>query len=532
MQEQSDKNVSKKQPGDKIAGGLRKRKVIILKENLDIIKCFERNERICDIVHITGVKEFALCTIRGKAEKIKASSIAGTSLNASKSLYVTSSKDTAMIPSALISLAIREEASNEHSCASSICLQHVQPGHSHQLLRNPNVKTLHTSLSKMPVEYSILDSTMHWRKGRILTKSRKGFSSITITARKLMGPVNNTSKQTVSASTDEKKATARDRSVKVLKNFKSSEGIMHVHSRTDNVNEFLCDGYTVAVKCSEPHSVLHSTEDRPGSLKIDSRHPEILLLSNNGNKTHHLAQQFQSVVSFSHFEVQPQCFKSAYYLDKSFLVDFCSLTNNGLKQKTTLSFKLNCTSSISSADGGNGTVKLIPFIENPKQKVDLDQKTLDVSLTDNDCIQEQISTAQKDCKTIYQCNGHVHSAIKDAPSLPEGSAHFCLFLPSMKKGTKYARLDQNYNCHHQKMQHSFSEIVTETDDITLQKNHVALIGKRKDSVKQGGHKSTFRMIAKSATGSPTLHQGENNKVSQSQLNTECEKTTLQLLTLR
>ncbi|XP_043568542.1 (E2-independent) E3 ubiquitin-conjugating enzyme FATS [Chiloscyllium plagiosum] len=450
-------------------------------------------------------------------------------------LYVTSSKDNAMISSALITLAIREEASKDHSYASSNCLQHTQPGHSHQLLSKPNVKTLYTPLSKMPDEENILDSTTHWRKDRILTKSRKGFSSITITARKLISPVNNTSKQTVSSSPNEKNPAARDRSVKVLKNFKSCKGIAHIHSPTDNANEFLCDGYTAAVECSEPRSALHSTEDRPSSLKIDSRHPEILLLSNNGDKTHLLAQQFHSSISFSHFDVLPQCFKSTYYLDKPFLVDLCSVTNNGLKQKTTLSFKLNCTSSISSADGGNGTVKLIPFTEISKQKVDfniLDQKTLDASLTDNDCIREQKSTPQKECKSACQCNGYVRSAIKGAPRLPKESAHFFFSLSNMKKGMTFARIDQKCKCHQQKMQHSFFEIVTETDDITFPNNHVDLIGKRKDIVKQGRQKSTFRMIAKSTTRSPIVHQGENNNVSQSQLNTECEKTTLQLLTLR
>ncbi|XP_078420997.1 (E2-independent) E3 ubiquitin-conjugating enzyme FATS isoform X2 [Cetorhinus maximus] len=458
---------------------------------------------------------------------------------APKSEYATSSKANEPVPSAVISLAIREEASKEPSCASSICLQHAQTGHSHRPLSNPNlslVNTLHTALSTTTVEESILDSTIHCRKGKTLTKSRKGFSSITITARRIMSPANKFSKRTVSASTDEKNTTAHDRSVKVLKNFKSCEFQENFksHFHTDNAREFLSDGYTATGKCSEPRSVLHSTEDRPSSLKIDSRLPETLLLSNNDDKTR-LAQQFHSIISFSHFKVPARCFKSTYYLDKSLFVDLCSPANNsspGLIQKATLSLKQNCTSSISSADGDNGTVKFIPFIGNLKQKVAftmLDMKPLDVSLGTNDFIQEQISSAQKDCKTECQRNGHAHSGKKDTPDLPEGSAHLFIFLSNMNKGTNYTTTEQKYKCHQHKVQHSFSEI-RESADITFHSDHVDLNGKRKDTVKQGRQKNS--MIAKSTTGPPTVNRVETIEIIQSGLNTEHEKTALQLLTLQ
>ncbi|XP_067908842.1 (E2-independent) E3 ubiquitin-conjugating enzyme FATS [Heterodontus francisci] len=459
---------------------------------------------------------------------------------APKSEYAPSNKANAMIPSSVISPTIGEEASKEHSCTSSICLQHAQAGRSHQPL-NPNlslINTLHKALLTTPVEESILDSTIHCRKGKTLTKSRKGFSSITITARRMISPVNKFSKTTVSASTDEKNTTAHDRCVKVLKNFKSSEGTVHNHSHTDNINEFLCDGYTATGKCSEPHAVLHSTEDRPNPLKIDSRHPETLLLSNNEDKICLLAQQFHSVVSFSHFKVPLQCFKSTYYLDKSLLVDLCSLTSNnrsGLIQKSALSLKPCCTSSILSADGGNGTVKLIPFIGSSKQKVAftmLDKKSLDVSLRTNNFIQQQISRVQKDCKTESQCNGQSRSGMKDTTSSPVRSAHLIIFPSNTNKGTNYGITEQKYKHHQHKVQCSFSEIIRESADMTFPNYHVDLNGKRKDTVKQGRQKPTLSMIAKSTIGSPTVHRGEDIEISQSELTTEREKTALQLLTLR
>ncbi|XP_078079566.1 (E2-independent) E3 ubiquitin-conjugating enzyme FATS [Mustelus asterias] len=457
-----------------------------------------------------------------------------------KSKYATSSKANTSVPSAVISLAIREEASKKHPRASSICLQHAQAGHSHQPLSNPNlsqINTLHTVLSTTPVEESILDSTIHCRKGKTLIKSQKGFSSITITARRIISPSNKCSKRIVSASTNEKMSTARNRSVKILKNFKSCEGTMRIYFHTDNVSKFLSDGYTAAATYSEPRSVLHSTEVRPSTLKIDSRLPETSLLSNRNDKSCLLAQQVQSIVSFSHFKVPAQCFKSAYYLDKSLLIDLCSLTNNsssGLIQKATLFFRLNCTSSITSADGDNGTVKLIPFIGNLKQKVSftmLDKKPVDVSLRTNDFIQEQ-STTQKDFKTKCQHDVHAHSGIKDASSLPEGSAHLLIFLSNMNNGTNYDTTEQKYECQQGKVQRAFSEIIRESADITFHKTHVELNGKWKDTVKQGRQKPTFSMTAKSKTGSPIVNQGENTEISQSELNTEHGKAALQLLTLQ
>ncbi|XP_038629159.1 (E2-independent) E3 ubiquitin-conjugating enzyme FATS isoform X2 [Scyliorhinus canicula] len=459
-----------------------------------------------------------------------------------KSEYTTSCKANAPAPSAVISPAIRGEASKEHSSASSICLQHAQAGHSHQPLSNQNlslINRLHTAaLSTTPAEKSILDSTIHCRKGKTLTKSRRGFSSITITARRIISPSNKLSKRTVSASTNEKNSTAHGRSVKVLKNFKSCKDTMHIHCHTDNVSKFRSDRYTAAGKCSEPRSVLHSTEDRPSSLKIDSRLPETLLLSNNDGKTCLLAQQVQPVVSFSHFKVPVQCFKSTYYLDKSLLVDLCSLTNSsssGLIQKAALSLKLNCTSSIASADGDNGTVKLISFIGNLKQKVTFtmaDKKQLDVSLRKNDFIQGQISTAQKDCTTEYRRNGHAHSGIKDTPSLPERSAHLFIFLSNMNKGTNYDTTEPKYKCQQHKVQSAFSEIIRESADIAFHKNYVELNGKLKDTVREERKRPAFSMIAKSTTGTSTVTQGEDTEISQSELNTVCGKTALQLLTLQ
>lgn len=86
MGEQKHKKLS----GDKITGGEFKRRSITLKEKLEVIKRFERNERTCDIVRATGIKESTLRTIRDNAERIKASVIAGASLSASKSVRMRS----------------------------------------------------------------------------------------------------------------------------------------------------------------------------------------------------------------------------------------------------------------------------------------------------------------------------------------------------------------------------------------------------------------------------------------------------------
>lgn len=86
MQRQSNMTAYKTSSGNKVAGGECKRKAITLEEKLDVIQRFERNERTCNIVRATGIKESTLRTIRDNAEKIKASYIAGTSLSACKSV--------------------------------------------------------------------------------------------------------------------------------------------------------------------------------------------------------------------------------------------------------------------------------------------------------------------------------------------------------------------------------------------------------------------------------------------------------------
>ncbi|XP_067858460.1 (E2-independent) E3 ubiquitin-conjugating enzyme FATS isoform X2 [Heptranchias perlo] len=456
-----------------------------------------------------------------------------------KSEYASPSKVKEKIPSSVISLTIREEARKEHSCASPICLQHAQAERFHQPLKNQNLSlsnTPHTALSTTPVEESILGSTKHFRKGKVLTKSRKGFSSITITARRIISAANKLSEPTVSAPTHEENAAEHGRSVNVLKKFKSPEDTVHIPSHTDNVNEFPCNGYTATEECSEPRSVLHSTEDRPSSLKIDSRYPETLLLSNNEDKIH-LAQQLHAVVSFAHFKVPSQCFNSTYYLDKSLLVDLDPLTNNnrsGLIQKSSLSLKLSCTSSKSSADGGNSTFKLISFIGSSKQKVTftmLDKKSQDVSLRASDFIQQQTSTAQKVCKTERQSNGHPPSGIKDSPSLPEGSAHLFISLSNMNKGTNGAITEQKYKRHQHKVQCPFSDLIRESD-MKFPNCHVGLNRKRNDTVNQGSQKPTLSVTARSTTGSPTVHRGEDIEINQSEPITGPEKTVLQVLTLR
>ncbi|XP_069755795.1 (E2-independent) E3 ubiquitin-conjugating enzyme FATS isoform X6 [Narcine bancroftii] len=92
-------------------------------------------------------------------------------------------------------------------------------------LRYPHTlanNTSHTVLPTMPALENILEATVRCRKDKTLTKSRNGFSSITITARRLMSPANKLSKASVRASTHKKNATQHEKLVKVLKNFMTS----------------------------------------------------------------------------------------------------------------------------------------------------------------------------------------------------------------------------------------------------------------------------------------------------------------------
>ncbi|XP_051883846.1 (E2-independent) E3 ubiquitin-conjugating enzyme FATS isoform X2 [Pristis pectinata] len=454
---------------------------------------------------------------------------------APKSEHATSSKAREKNPSSLISLIIREEAKKDHGVLP-VCLQHSEGEGSQESLKYPNT-FLSSTLPTTPTAESIPESTVYCRKDKTLTKSRNGFSSITITARRMVSPANKLPKPTVGASTREKKAPQYQRSVKVLKNFKSSEGTMSIHSQTDNINEFPCKGCTVTEESSQSQSMLFSTGDRVSSLKIESKYHETLLPSNNEDKTNLPSQQFHPATSFVYFIVTPQCFNSTYYLDKSLLVDLCSLTNNNgsaLKQKSSLSLKLSCTSSKSSADGGDGMFKLISFITSSKQEVAcimLDKKYPDISFRTRDITQQQSSAAQEVSKTMCQYNEHLPSGGTETLSSPKRSTYLFISLSNMNKGTNYLINEQKYKPNHCEVQCPFSDLIRKSADTKFSNSHVDLMEKRNHTLKQNREKSTLS-ITTTFTGSSTEIQGEDAETNQSELTAEHKKTLSEVLTLQ
>ncbi|XP_055502682.1 (E2-independent) E3 ubiquitin-conjugating enzyme FATS-like [Leucoraja erinacea] len=453
--------------------------------------------------------------------------------NAAKSeQHTTSNKSKEKDSSSLISLIIRAEAQKDY-CALPVCLQHAKGESSQESLKYLNTflsSTARTTLPTGSAAESILVSTVHGRKAKISTRSRNGFSSITITARRMMSPANKLSKPTVSASANEKNATQHERSV-------SSEGIVHIHSHTDNINEFPYNGYSVEEDSSQSQSLLFSIGDSVSSLNIDRKHHETLLPSNYEDKTHLPSQQFHSVVSFVHFIVTPRCFSSTCYLDKSLLIDLCSLTNRngcGLIQKSSLSLKLSCTSSKSSADGGDGMFKLISFIRRSKQGVAyimMDKEYPDISSRARDIIPRQSSAAQKVSKTANQYNGDLTSNGKETQGSPKKSAYLFIYLSNMNKGTNYFITEHKYKPNHREMPSPISDLIGKSADVKFSNSHVDLMGKRKRTLKQSREKSTLSMTAKS-TGSSTENQGEDTETNLSERTTVREKALSDMLTLR
>lgn len=75
MSKEGGLQVPQKHAGDKIyASEHKRRKDLTTEEKLEIIKCFEINERTCDTGCATEIKESTLRTIRDNAGKIKLSS--------------------------------------------------------------------------------------------------------------------------------------------------------------------------------------------------------------------------------------------------------------------------------------------------------------------------------------------------------------------------------------------------------------------------------------------------------------------------
>ncbi|XP_072883683.1 (E2-independent) E3 ubiquitin-conjugating enzyme FATS isoform X1 [Hemitrygon akajei] len=456
--------------------------------------------------------------------------------------HATFSKGKENNPSSLISLIIRAEAKKDCDVLPD-CFQDSEGKGSQESIKYPNTflsNTRHATPLTVPEAEGIPESTVLCRKDKTLNKSRNGFSSITVTARRLVSPVNKPSKPSLSASLRKNNSTQHQRSMNVLKYFKSSEDIVCIHSLTDNINEFPCNGYTFTEESSQSQSMLFSTEDRVSSLKINIKHHDTMVPSNNEDKTNLSSQLVHPAVSFVHFIVAPLYFNSTYYFDKSLLVDLCSLTNdNGsaLIQKSSLSLRLSCTSANSSADGGDGMFKLISFIGSTKQEASyimFDKEIPDISSRTRDNSLQQPSAVQKVSKTTYQYDGHLCSSEKETLSSPKRSSYLFISLLNMNKGTNDFIMEQKHKPCRREVQCLFSDLIRESADTKFSNSHVDLRGKKKSALKQSQEKFALSMTAK-FTGSSTENEGEDiESVSDTdtELTTEHKKILSEVLTLQ
>lgn len=82
-----------KRPGTpKESEAKRSRKVVTIEKKLEVLNRYDRGEKTSLIVHATGLNESTLRTIRANADKIRASSVAGTSASSSQCSRARSTK--------------------------------------------------------------------------------------------------------------------------------------------------------------------------------------------------------------------------------------------------------------------------------------------------------------------------------------------------------------------------------------------------------------------------------------------------------
>eukprot|EP00062_Callorhinchus_milii_P018207 gi/632971431/ref/XP_007902169.1/ PREDICTED: centrosomal protein C10orf90 homolog [Callorhinchus milii] len=422
---------------------------------------------------------------------------------------------------------LKKDAKEEPFYASPLCLNLARAELSNQPLRNQSSFLDTAQLTALPTiatQRNVRGSIVCGTKGKASMKHRKGFSSITITARKIINPVNKSPKP-ANAAISEKKERAQDIHVNTRKYFKNSICTVQMPRHADNVNVSSCKE-----KPSKSHSALHSAADNECFLKINNRHSEILL-SNNKDNLQLSATHPHSVLSCAHIKVLPQSSNSIYYYDKSLLVALDLPTNNnvaGLLQKSALSLKLSCTSSKVSADGGSGTLNLISLNTRPKRKVTFivfeksKVKAPSATLADNGFTKHQMST-------VGQGKGESPFNVKDIPNLPEESADLLGSLSNINKETNKTVIQQIDKWQHSRLQLA----VTDLNDVPVDKKipncRVNLNGERKNTERECRQESTLSMVTKSATESPAVRGGEDKH---SGLTSEHEKTPLRLLTLR
>ncbi|XP_044301598.1 (E2-independent) E3 ubiquitin-conjugating enzyme FATS [Varanus komodoensis] len=287
------------------------------------------------------------------------------------------SQNTKMISSMLISEMIDEDKSKENVSAFPMqsVINQSDAYHMNQSLANHSSVNINTAFILLPRRLGIQISSddnkvqpdSYSKEEKECHNQKKGFASITITARRVIPPCKNKMQGNVSSS-----SCLKCQGSKLLTNIVSPSNVtgldqlygpLHVQGCCQNPN-------ATEKRVSKPCPQLCKGKSY-GITSPENRENRLVPPGNNLNKEAQI-----SFTSSVHLSISQQCPNTIYYVDKSLLVPVDQpQTKNQKIHRSVVSFNINCSSPTLTPDGVDGLANGKLITDVLKTKLPEDSKT-------------------------------------------------------------------------------------------------------------------------------------------------------------
>nr|XP_025044038.1 centrosomal protein C10orf90 homolog isoform X1 [Pelodiscus sinensis] len=262
-----------------------------------------------------------------------------------KSQESLASQNTKMIPSIVISQLIDENKSKENGSALPMQSVITQPNayHTKQSLLNHSSVNINRAFTLLPSRLGIQAS---FDDNISRTDShKKGFASITVTARRVVPPFNNPVQVAV---TDTLCLKCRGDDVLMNTTATSNKAIRAQHCTPLHNQESYINRYATRLKGYDSHSQLCQGHG-DGIFNTENKENRMFPPGNN-----HRKKAPVSCTSSVHFRVSQQCANTIYYFNKSLSVCIDQPQIKSQKiHRSILSFNINCSSPTLTPDGAD-----------------------------------------------------------------------------------------------------------------------------------------------------------------------------------
>ncbi|XP_070802121.1 (E2-independent) E3 ubiquitin-conjugating enzyme FATS [Pituophis catenifer annectens] len=270
-----------------------------------------------------------------------------------------------MISSILISQTIDENKSRENKTAFPMQSVITQSDvyHMNQSLANHNSVNINTAFIFLPRKLGFQttseDNVFNSKEEKSWHNQKKGFASITITAKRVVPPSNNN----IQANTFDPSCLECQENKRLITTVPTS-GVTGLRKLSQSLHSQANDQNRSVNEITDSESRLQSCKRQSDWIS----NPPMIPSDNT-----HKKQTPLSFTSSVHLTISQQCPKTIYYVDKSLLVPVDQLQTNTQKMhRSVVSFHINCSSQNTTPDGvdslANGKLitKVVKFPEDHK----------------------------------------------------------------------------------------------------------------------------------------------------------------------